>query len=114
MMLLSAQLTRLHREDSCDAATVARLLLPRDDDGIVFARIWLGLCEAGRSDLSIGAVSAFGEAEQHAMVEHRLPDAKPCELLVVGALVTGLRARLSATDPISLADAREATRALRR
>ena len=91
---------------------MARLLLPRDEDGIAFARIWLAICEAGRSDLSVAAATTFGESEQHAMVESWLPDAAQPELRALSALVTGLRAQLCATDPISLTDAHAATAVL--
>lgn len=114
LLLLSDQLTVLYGADSPDAGKVAQLLLPKDDDGIVFARIWLSVGEAGRSDTSIGAATTFAEAEQHAMVERWLPRAEQRELHAVTALVTGLRAHLCSTDPISLAAAQASVDSLRR
>jgi hypothetical protein len=108
------KLAQLHRAEAPDLETIARLLLPKDDDGIVFARIWLAVCEAGRSDAVVAAATVFGESEQHAMVEARLPDATPSEIRALTALVTGLRAQLTAVDPLSLADACSATAVLRR
>jgi len=118
LVLLSAQLTRLHhdadRGEDIDAATVATLLLPQDDDGIAFARIWLAICEAGRSDVGVAAAATFGETEQRHMVEGWLPDAEASEVHALCALVTGLRAQLCSVSPITLADARAATHVLRR
>jgi AcrR family transcriptional regulator len=118
LMLLSARLTPLHRAaaqgDRPDAATVARMLLPADDDGIAFDRIWLAICEAGRSDLGIAAATTFGESEQLAMVASWLPGSSQPAVRAVCALVTGLRAQLCAAEPITLADAYAATEVLRR
>lgn len=116
--LLSAQLTPLYRAresgDHPTAATVARLLLPADDDGVVFARIWLAICEAGRSDPSIAAAATHGENEQLAMVSNWLPAATDPEIRALCALVTGLRAQLCAAEPISRDDARGSTEILGR
>lgn len=114
LSLLSGQLAALHRAEAPDLETIARLLLPKDEDGIVFARIWLAICEAGRADETIAAATAFGESEQHAMVEAWLPDAPTSEIRALTALVSGLRAQLTAVDPLSLADACAATAVLRR
>ena len=92
---------------------MVRLLLPRDDDGIVFARIWLAICEAGRSDLSVAAATTYGESEQLAMIEGWLPEADESEIRAVYGLVTGLRTQLCAPEPISLEDAHTAASALR-
>lgn len=100
--------------DRPEAATVARMLLPSDDDGIAFARIWLAICEAGRSDLGIAAATTYGESEQLAMVASRLPVSSEPDVRAVCALVTGLRAQLCAPEPITLADAWSATEVLRR
>lgn len=117
LRLLSAQLTPLYRERERgarpDATVVARLLLPENNDGIVFARIWLAICEAGRSDLSIAAATTYGESEQLAMVRDWLPGTDDSDIRGVCGLVTGLRAQLSATEPISIADAHASTVALR-
>lgn len=118
LRLLSAQLTPLYGErekgDEPDAATVARLLLPQDDDGIAFARIWLAICEAGRSEPSVAAATTYGESEQLAMLRDWLPEAGQSEARALSALVTGLRAQLCANEPISLEDAQAATESLRR
>jgi AcrR family transcriptional regulator len=113
--LLSSQLAALYRDEEPDAATVARLLLPRDDDGVVFARIWLATCEAGRSDAVVAAAATFGESEQLSMVGACLSNSTASEIRVVNALVTGLRHQLTAlVDPLGLGDAYAATEVLRR
>ena len=110
VILLSGHLARLYGAEAPDAVTVARLLLPEGDDEIVFARIWLALCEAGRSDASVAA--ALGEAEQLARVQDWLQRARPSEPCAVCALASGLRAQLCSADQITLADAWAATEVL--
>ena len=112
VILLSGHLARLYGAEAPDAVTVARLLLPEGDDEIVFARIWLALCEAGRSDASVAAAAAFGEAEQLARVQDWLPRARPSEHRAVCALASGLRAQLCSAEPIALADAWAVTEVL--
>ncbi len=90
------------------------MLLPADDDDIAFARIWLAICEAGRSDLGIAAAATYGESEQLAMVANWLPGSNEPGVRAVCALVTGLRAQLCAAEPITREDAHAATDVLGR
>ncbi|QIK76624.1 hypothetical protein [Nocardioides piscis] len=112
--LLSYQLAGAYNPPGPNAATVAKRLLPADEDGIVFARVWLAICEAGRSDAAVGAATVFGEQEQHAMIRRWLPDEQSGAVRALAALVTGLRADLCSPEPITLADARSCAESLKR
>jgi len=112
--LLSSQLVMLYSIEDPDAATVAQRLLPTDEDGIVFARVWLAICEAGRSDESIAAAVRHGEAGERELIEQHLTHAEPSTIRAVCALLHGLRAQVTAVDGLSLEDAFAATEVLRR
>lgn len=113
LRLLSEQLSPLHRVSDPTPADVARLLLPEDDDGVVYARVWLAICEAGRSEIPIAAATTFVEREQAAMLERWVPAEGLPTTRVVSALVTGLRAQMCSIEPITLAEAQASVAVLR-
>lgn len=106
-------LVRLYGADP-DPVDVIQALLPTDDDGIIFARIWLSICDAGRTAPSIAAAAAFGECEQRDRIRRLLGNDDPSVLRTTCALLTGLRSQVCDRDPISPDEARAAAQTLRK
>jgi AcrR family transcriptional regulator len=107
-----------NRRSSLGAADILAALLPQDDDGIAYTRVWLAIQEAGRTEPSVGAAVAGIEAQerdlvagwlgQHALDQHASDHhALDQHLDVTMVVLRGLRAAICAPgQPLSCEEAR--------
>jgi AcrR family transcriptional regulator len=102
LRLMSWQL-REQQQDSLGAADLLAALLPTDDDGIAYTRVWLAIQEAGRTEPAVGAVVAHIEAGERDLVAGWL-EQHVDETMVV---LRGLRAAICApAQPLASDEAR--------